>query len=121
MTTLSLRARGGRRAHVWRELGLTALACPVLAYRAIPPGVRRWWSFGCSTSHLALAMLADPRATFWRAAGKLALYAVPRLKEGWSPFWPNDPRAAEWGIPDDKFRRGGLNDGPWRSGKGWGD
>jgi hypothetical protein len=43
------------------------LILAVLAYRLIPAPVRRIWSFGCSTSYLALAELRSgaPLSVFW--------------------------------------------------------
>ena len=61
----------------------------VLGYRLIPARVRRVWSFGKSTSHLALAELRSGDYAGLAAVRLFAHYANPHLRfpeRGWAPM-----------------------------------
>ena len=64
----------------------------ILAYRMIPPRLRRVWSFGSSSSHLALA---DPG---WASIRKYAVAPAWRIAVAWVLI---DRGGASWSDPRD--------------------
>lgn len=65
-------------------IGITIL------YRLIPARVRRLWSFGKSTSHLAIADLSSGEYTGLAAIKRFMHYAIPSLNIGRQPVnWDN--------------------------------
>lgn len=89
----------------------------VRAYRLIPARIRRLWSFGSSTSHLALAALLA-------GGGWAVLLSYCRLSWNPGPFMPfpswTDPGpqgALSWSHP--RHARGGPRHAGPRTGLAW--
>lgn len=75
----------------------------ILGYRLIPKQVRRLWSFGESTSHLALDELQSEDIHGLAALNLLLQYAVPHRRypeRGWAPMPGSrhryDPDPTKW-------------------------
>ena len=61
---------------------VTLIILVILAYRLIPKPVRRLWSSGESTSHLALARFRAGQVTGWAAVRLFLWYAIPNFGVG---------------------------------------
>ena len=65
-----------------RRLLLTGIPLAIiLAYRLIPARIRHIWSFGTSSSHLALAHPS------WRALGHYSRFKLASPDGGWPDSW----------------------------------
>lgn len=64
-------------------LVVTGIVAVIVLYRLIPKPIRRLWSFGDSTSHLALARFRAGEVTGWAAVRLFCWYAVPSMNGAW--------------------------------------
>lgn len=64
---------------------ITVLIMIIRACRLVPCRIRRTWSMGASTSHLALGRLADPALTSPGALVLVTRMAIP-LSWGWMDY-----------------------------------